>query len=296
MFFRSSTSGESENLTRRRGVLGAVNTSEAPPSPGGGSAPAELGLTINGGAGATLTPTVTLAFSGSSPVTDVFISNFPDFRDAVLTFRVPRVDALLYTHSHTDHVGRLPKLYKEGFRGKVIATNATLDLIRKALPDNLNLIREEAERDNHLTQNVLVFMFTPEGDIWMQKRPMSKKHFPGLWDISACGGIVKGETPEISVQRELKEEMGFTNEVLFVEKFLNEFPSGSGSLLHRLSHLFIGMTDQKPIVSVEVDAFEHLSYLALKKRIESAPEDFVPSFGLELEKACAAARKMGWIS
>jgi len=55
------------------------------------------------------------------------------------------VGFVFITHSHTDHAGRLPKLYKEGFRGKVIATNATLDLIRKALPDNLNLIKQEAQ-------------------------------------------------------------------------------------------------------------------------------------------------------
>lgn len=55
------------------------------------------------------------------------------------------IDFVFITHSHTDHSGRLPKLYKEGFRGKVVATNATLDLIRRALPDNLNLIKQEAK-------------------------------------------------------------------------------------------------------------------------------------------------------
>src|SRR3989338_8911251 len=51
------------------------------------------------------------------------------------------------THSHTDHVGRLPKLFKEGFRGRVIASKPTIDLAKKALPDNLNIITEEAKRE-----------------------------------------------------------------------------------------------------------------------------------------------------
>lgn len=55
------------------------------------------------------------------------------------------VDFVFITHSHTDHAGRLPKLYKEGFRGKVIATDPTINLARKALPDNLNLIKQEAK-------------------------------------------------------------------------------------------------------------------------------------------------------
>jgi metallo-beta-lactamase family protein len=59
------------------------------------------------------------------------------------------IDFVFITHSHIDHVGRLPKLYKEGFRGKVIATKPTIDLIRTALPDNFNLIKQEAEKDGH---------------------------------------------------------------------------------------------------------------------------------------------------
>ena len=76
-------------------------------------------------------------FQGSRYSEDLNYEKFP--------YDPAEVDFVFITHSHTDHAGRLPKLYKEGFRGKVIATNAALDLIRKALPDNLNLIKQEAE-------------------------------------------------------------------------------------------------------------------------------------------------------
>lgn len=59
------------------------------------------------------------------------------------------IDFVLLTHSHADHTGRLPKLYKEGFRGKLVATEPTLDLIRKALPDNLSLLKDEAREHDH---------------------------------------------------------------------------------------------------------------------------------------------------
>ncbi|KKR28679.1 MAG: RNA-metabolising metallo-beta-lactamase, partial [Candidatus Woesebacteria bacterium GW2011_GWA1_39_8] len=57
------------------------------------------------------------------------------------------INFVFITHSHTDHVGRLPKLFKEGFRGRVIASKPTIDLASKALPDNLNIITEEAKRE-----------------------------------------------------------------------------------------------------------------------------------------------------
>ncbi|MBI2670016.1 MAG: MBL fold metallo-hydrolase [Candidatus Yanofskybacteria bacterium] len=53
------------------------------------------------------------------------------------------------THSHIDHIGRLPKLYKDGFRGKVYTTTATRDLMAVALPDNLNKILDEAKEMGH---------------------------------------------------------------------------------------------------------------------------------------------------
>ncbi|HZZ99243.1 MAG TPA: MBL fold metallo-hydrolase [Candidatus Paceibacterota bacterium] len=59
------------------------------------------------------------------------------------------VDFVFVTHSHADHTGRLPKLFKEGFRGKIYATPPTLAMTKIALPDNLGLLAREAEKDNH---------------------------------------------------------------------------------------------------------------------------------------------------
>src|SRR3990167_1843198 len=58
------------------------------------------------------------------------------------------IDFVFLTHSHTDHIGRLPKLFKEGFRGRVIASKPTIDLAKNALPDNLNLMTEESRRED----------------------------------------------------------------------------------------------------------------------------------------------------
>ncbi len=56
------------------------------------------------------------------------------------------IDALLVTHAHMDHTGRIPKLYKDGFRGKIFGTPPTLDFAKLMLLDSEHIIREEAEK------------------------------------------------------------------------------------------------------------------------------------------------------
>jgi len=62
-------------------------------------------------------------------------------------FKVPpeELDAVLLTHAHLDHCGLLPKLVKEGFRGRIICTPATADITRIILLDSAKLQEEDAE-------------------------------------------------------------------------------------------------------------------------------------------------------
>ncbi|HET7685582.1 MAG TPA: MBL fold metallo-hydrolase [Candidatus Limnocylindria bacterium] len=61
-------------------------------------------------------------------------------------FEEERLDALLLTHAHLDHCGRVPQLVKHGFRGPIHATRATLDLAEIVLRDSAKLQVEAAER------------------------------------------------------------------------------------------------------------------------------------------------------
>ncbi|NLA29153.1 MAG: MBL fold metallo-hydrolase, partial [Propionibacterium sp.] len=55
------------------------------------------------------------------------------------------IDAILLTHAHMDHVGYLPRLVKQGFRGPVYATEGTIRLAEIVLRDAAHLQQNEAD-------------------------------------------------------------------------------------------------------------------------------------------------------
>ena len=61
---------------------------------------------------------------------------------------------------------------------------------------------------NHRAVHVLVF--NAKGELFLQKRSMTKDTFPGAWDSSASGHLDCGEDYDACVVREVREELGVT--------------------------------------------------------------------------------------
>lgn len=71
-----------------------------------------------------------------------------DMLNAQLGFDAGKVDYLLLSHAHIDHSGLIPKLVKDGFKGRIICTPATKDLAGILLLDSAEIQRDDARFSN----------------------------------------------------------------------------------------------------------------------------------------------------
>ena len=71
-----------------------------------------------------------------------------------LPFNAKLYSALLLTHAHLDHCGRIPKLVKEGFKGKIYCTSATKDIAEIVMLDSAKVNRNDVESENRRRQRM----------------------------------------------------------------------------------------------------------------------------------------------
>ena len=65
-------------------------------------------------------------------------------------YNVADIDFLIITHAHLDHVGRIPKLVKDGFKGLILSTPETKDLAEFILDDAVKILANDAKREGIL--------------------------------------------------------------------------------------------------------------------------------------------------
>jgi metallo-beta-lactamase family protein len=86
--------------------------------------------------------------NGTRIMVDCGLYQERDFKERNwVPFLIPpsSIDAMLLTHAHVDHCGLIPKLVKDGFRGKIYCTHATSEIVKIILLDAAHLQEEDAE-------------------------------------------------------------------------------------------------------------------------------------------------------
>lgn len=111
-----------------------------------------VSLKFLGGAGTVTGSKYLLSYNGSKILIDCGL--FQGLKDLRLKnwddieIKASEIHAIILTHAHIDHSGYIPRLIRNGFRGKIYCTHATKALCSILLPDAGYLMEEEAEYRN----------------------------------------------------------------------------------------------------------------------------------------------------
>ncbi|MHB1770101.1 MAG: MBL fold metallo-hydrolase [Minisyncoccota bacterium] len=109
-----------------------------------------LRLSFYGGAGKVTGSNFFIEGTRGKVLVDCGIEQGADFCETCVygpfPYDVKTIDALVLTHAHLDHVGRIPKLVKDGFRGKIFMTPPTKDIAELILRDSVAILGQDAKR------------------------------------------------------------------------------------------------------------------------------------------------------
>ncbi len=136
--------------------------------------------------------------------------------------------------------------------------------------------RGEVHAKGLLHRSAHIWVFNSRGELFLQKRAMTKDENPGYWDSSAAGHLNAGEGYLASAHRELMEELGISGDLQFFMKF----PASKETYWeHVETHLCT--TDQKITLNLlEISEGRYWSISDLKESVRNQPGQFTSTFHL----------------
>jgi isopentenyldiphosphate isomerase len=136
--------------------------------------------------------------------------------------------------------------------------------------------RSEIHRHGLMHRAVHIFVINKEGEVYVQKRSLSKDRHPRLLDSSAAGHVDPGESYDDAASRELYEELGIraqVNEILRIKPCIDTD--------NEHVRLFLANSDDTILLNTEeIEWGSFFSFDEVTRMMGKNPGDFVPAFRL----------------
>ena len=143
----------------------------------------------------------------------------------------------------------------------------------------------DVHREGLLHRAFSIFIFTPQGEMLLQRRAMDKYHCGGLWTNACCSHPRPGEKVEEAAKRRLQEELGIDVGLQKIFHFIYRAEFENGLTEHEFDHVFIGeYAGDIPFNAAEVMDTRYLSTEALLPLVQQSPETFTPWFRIALPR------------
>ena len=135
-------------------------------------------------------------------------------------------------------------------------------------------LRSEVHAKNFLHRAVHVLVFNARGEVFLQKRSMSKDQCPGMWGTSCAGHVDSGEDYDHAAHREFREELGI--EVPQLKKLFKIAPSPETGY----EHVWIYSCENDgpfELCAEEIERGEWRSPIGLAEHMKKRPIEYTAS-------------------
>jgi isopentenyldiphosphate isomerase len=125
---------------------------------------------------------------------------------------------------------------------------------------------------------VHMHLFNSKGELFLQKRALTKDLLPGYWDTSVGGHVSPGESAEEALKRETVEELGLmVFSYKFIKKYIWESPRE-----RELVYSFTGSSENTPVINKE--EIDDGRFWALEEIQQNLGKNiFTPNFEYEFD-------------
>ena len=138
--------------------------------------------------------------------------------------------------------------------------------------------RREVHRLGHKHRAIHVLVFNSRGEVFLQKRSMSKDTHPGVWDSSSSGHLDCGEDYDACAVRELREEIG-----LVIDKPPQRLFKIDACLQTGQEFVWVYKLEAEGPFTLHPEEIERGDWFAAPRVTEwvhKSPQDFAPAFVL----------------